>query len=361
MAICVIGGIDPDDARMVDIISEQIQAPGTKIAMNTPPERSADRPDETEANNREIVGLKTHLDRLPIIPALAVMLVLVGLALLTLSLRSNADRPLYPILPSFTPVASTISYEPILISFSELNEDPSVFRGQRIQVSGRYTPVSPPECPDHNGPPIRWSLVADELQLNAIGFENLLRLLKDGTEMTVTGIWSAYHGPVGCGKGPPDGTVWFLAVDRILEPNPLLSGSGPVVTVITGGPLPTLSPFETVEGITPTPTTELIVTEEITLTATLPSIIPPSISPTPEGTILPVTPLLTPGTPSGITGTPPFSGTPDETSTIDPSITPVVTEGPPGTPTPGFPTSTPSGPGYPSPGTPTPTQPGGYP
>lgn len=174
--------------------------------------------------------------------------------------------------------------------------------------------------------------------------------------MTVTGIWNAYQGPVGCGKGPPTGTVWYLAVERILEPNPLFSSSGAVITVIPGELLQTSPAIETTETITLTVTATMTGTVSITATATLESIVPPLTTPTPDNTGMPVTPLSTPGT------TPSF--TPETTPgvpTIDPGVTPGATSNPLATPTLGLPISTPSDPGYPGPISPTPTTPGGYP
>lgn len=291
----------------------------------------------------------------------AAVLVIIGLAMLAFSLSGRAERPLLPILPTFTTVPETIANEPELIGFAELNADPNAFRGRRIQVSGAYTPVDPPECVDYAGPIIRWSLVADELQLNAVGFENVLRLLETDTNMTVMGVWSAYQGPLGCGKSPPQGTVWYLAVERILEPNPLLGANGPLLTVIAGQPLPTLSPLETVELITPEINPTLDSGAELTPTATLDAGLPPAVTPTLETTALPVTPLPTPGATSNLTGTPPIESTPEASATFGPSPTTEGTPGAPGTGTPSLPTNTPSAPGYPSLPTPTATTPGSYP
>jgi hypothetical protein len=294
---------------------------------------------------------------LPLITAAAAISVVVGLALLAASLNGGGARPLLPHLPTFTPLSGTADFVPVEIGFTELNADPTAYQGQRLQVTGAYTPLDAPDCLDYTGPFIRWSLVAEELQLNATGFENVLRLVENDTAMTVTGIWRAYHGPVGCGKEPPDGTVWYLAVDQIIEPNPLLGAAGPLITVIPGAPLATLSPLETTEG-TPTPTT-MTPTVELpgTIPATLPNLLP-TAGLTPTST-LPTTPLA-PATTPGATGTQ-GAATPALTVTPGPSPTPSPTGGAAGTTTPGLPTSTPGGPGYPSQSSPTPTTTGGYP
>lgn len=308
-------------------------------------------PHEEELTPSDRPGLRTT-----IISLVAVLLVIIALALLTFSLNGRDERRLFPILPTQTSAPATIDSEISIIGFGELNEDPAAFRGKRIQVSGAYTPIEAPDCVNYSGPTLRWSLVAEELQLNAIGFENLVLLLDPGTDMTVTGIWDVYQGPVGCGKEPPDGTVWYLAIDRIVEPNPLFGAQAPALTVIAGEALPTLSPLETAQQRpvgTPTieGTVELSPTMTLNATATLPLL----LTGTPEPTALPVTPLVPPGGTPGLIGTPPPGSTPGSSPTFGPSPTPGLE----GTTIPGLPTSTPSGTGYPI--QPSPTTTGGYP
>lgn len=327
---------------------------------NTPPEQPEQTGDPNMQPADSTGRLRAAAGRLPWLTFFAVVIVLVGLSLLALSLSGGNNRPLYPNLPTLTPITGTIAAEPLIIGFAELNTDPSAYQGQRLQVSGVYTPVEPSECFDFSGPAIRWSLVAEELQLNAMGFENLLRLILDGTEMTVTGIWRAYHGPVGCGKEPEDGTVWYLDVDRILEPNPLSGASAPAITVIAGSPQPTLSLQETLETPTAVLSPTIEIEEIITPTATLEGTILITATPTLPTTPL-VTPLSTPGTPDQLPGTATPEGTTTLSPTPGPSPTPTATGGASGTTTPGLPTTTPSGTGYPSQSTPTATTTGGYP
>ncbi len=290
--------------------------------------------------------------RWPVLAGLAAVLLLVGVVLVVAALVNRTARPLYPNLPTFTPLASAVESEPAVLTFAELNADPDAYRDRRIQVAGDFASVAPPDCVPYAGPGIRWSLVAEELQLNAVGFENVLRLLEEGTPMTVTGIWRLYRGPVGCGKEPPDANVWYLAVDQILEPNPLLGGNNVALTVIAGSPLATLPPLDleapTLEA-TPTltvtlatePTSELLPTTGVLPTIGATSTETPSPSPTVGGT-----PGLT-GTPT-TTGTPDLTGTPTLTVTPGPSPTPSATVGGDTTTTPGIPTATPDGTGYPS-------------
>jgi hypothetical protein len=195
--------------------------------------------------------------------------------------------------------------------------------------------------------------VAEELQLNAVGFENVLRLLAEGTPMTVTGIWRLYSGPVGCGKAPPDANVWFLAVDQIVEPNPLFGEGGVVLTVIAGSPPATLPPLDltapTLEA-TPTLTATVPLASPDAPPATAPAVLPTvgaSATATPTTTAT----LATPGTPT-ITATPTQTGTPGPSPTAGPSPTPSATVEGSETTEPGIPTVTPGGPGYPGEGTP---------
>ncbi len=302
--------------------------------------------------------LRAAARRLPLVTAVAIVLVLGGMALLVWSLSGGSSRPLYPNLPTFTPLAATVQYEAESVGFTELNADPAAFQDRRLQVSGNYTPIEPPDCLDFNGPLIRWSLVSEELQLNAVGFEDILRLVPEGTQMTVTGIWRAYRGPAGCGKEPEDGTVWYLDVDHIVEPNPLFGATGPVLTVIAGTPAGTLAPEEAATLATPTPEGTAGATTIITATTTIPG----SVSPTPTPT-LPTTPLVTPQSTVGATETlaPTADGTIALSPTPGPSPTPTATGEAQGTTTPGLPTTTPSGTGYPGQGSPTATTTGSYP
>ena len=110
---------------------------------------------------------------------LAAFLLLAGLVLVTSTLLGRGSRPLYPNLPTFTPLSETLESKPTVLTFTELNADPDAYRDRRIQVAGNYASVSPPTCAPFSGPAIHWTLVADELQLNAVGFENILRLLAE--------------------------------------------------------------------------------------------------------------------------------------------------------------------------------------
>ena len=250
------------------------------------------------------------------------LLFLLGLLLL-LWLTADGRRPLKPFRPSPTPVSLLIGGQPEQVSFPELNEDPFSFQDRRIRVTGRYTP-QPTACTLYTGPPIQWALIADELQLDAAGLESVLRLVPPGTTLTVEGIWRQYRGPLGCGKGPPPGVAWYLAADRIIQPNPL--------PAFDGTPRP---------GLAATPTGTI--TGTIAATATPTGSLTPSPTPSVTGT---PTPSLTPGGTTTATPTLAF-GTPSPTPTLPATaLTATATQAsltPTGTPAAGTPTSTPTG------------------
>jgi hypothetical protein len=334
---------------MVGCLSARAEAIGFEITMNMSPQEPTG--DGLGTASAPTSRLRSTIGRLPVVTAAAVVLLLAGLGLLAFSINGGLAQPLYPNLPTFTPIAGAFVSEATAIGFEELNADPAAQQDRRLQVSGEFTPLEAPTCLDHNGPLIEWSLVADELQLNAVGFEDVLRAVSPGIELTVTGIWRAYQGPVGCGKEPADGTVWYLEVDRIVEPNPLFGSAGPGLTVVAGTQLPnaslldndpTSSPGATSNagGTSPTPTT--------TVNTGATAVSTPNSS----------TPSVTPATPGAPTvGTPTATWTPNGSVTPGPSPTPGEVGTPQGTTPPGLPTGTPSGTGYPSQSTP----PGGYP
>jgi hypothetical protein len=291
----------------------------------------------------------------PLLLVALLILIIGGLAIL--SSTQTGNRPLYPALPTLTPVSQELAQEAKVLDFTELNADPAAYRDQLIRVTGAYTPVPAPECQPWAGVPIRWSLVAEGLQLNATGFESILRFIDPGTELSVAGYWRMYQGPLGCGKQPAAGVVWYLEVIRIIEPNPLvIGGSNISLTVIANSPLPTLGSIEALTTLTPslTPTS----TETVEPLPTEPGI---GIG-TSEPTAIP-TETATLAFPGTVTNTPDPDATPTPDTTPGVSVTPGMTATVSGssteTPDPGLPTSTPSGTGYPTNATNTPT--GGYP
>ena len=114
-----------------------------------------------------------------------------------------------------------------LVTFSELQADPESFQNRLVRVSGSLLKLPPPGCLPYSGPGIEWALIAEELRLDAIGFERVISLLTNGLPMTVDGFFRLYEGPLGCGKGAPDGSAWYLEVIQIVQPNPLVGDGRP--------------------------------------------------------------------------------------------------------------------------------------
>lgn len=289
---------------------------------------------------------------------LAGILSLAALVLIIPSFTRAGNRTLYPILPTMTPLPQLIESNTTELTFAELNSDPAAYRDQRLQVSGVYTPLPAVNCRPQAGVPISWSLVAEGLQLNAVGFESILQLVPPGTELTVVGYWRFYQGPLGCGKAPPVGILWYLEVTQIVQPNPLLSGASSLaLTVISGSPL---APLGTIEALTtPTASATPIDTETPipAVTETLVIISTPGLPQQPTETATFSIPPTVTNTPDPNT-TPTIAGTGQPTSTPDPNATPTIPGLATNTPEPGLPTSTSNPNGYPL-VTDTPT--GGYP
>ena len=310
---------------------------------------SQEKPDEMEQpdpGQPALAGRQGAGSNLPVITLAAVLLVLSGLAFLAFSL-SASSRSLYPALPSMTAVNGTPSEEGVEIDFTSLNADPAALLGERLIVTGKFMSLGPPECLNYSGPVIEWGLVSEDLQLSAVGFEDVVRLIADGTELKVRGIWRAYSGPSGCGKEPPDTTIWYLAVEKILEPNPLIGANGVVLTVIPGTLQAPDQLRQSESSPTPSVTSQSTDFLQPTGEATIPAGVAATATPTQETTPLPPAGTTAPG--ANLTGTPVFGSTPATITSVPPGGTPPVST------TPGLPAPTPGSTGYPSQGTPQPS------
>lgn len=278
------------------------------------------------------------------------------LAMAVLLLQGEV-RSLRPFRSEPTAIALIISGQPQLVTFPELSENAAAYLNQRIRVTGYYLPLSPPACDFYNGPIFKWSLVSEGLQLNAQGFERPLALAAPGTALTVEGVWRLRSGPYGCGKAPESADVWYLQVERIVQPNPLAATTADpaafVLMSISTPLFPTVGPTNT-----PRPTGQA--------TATL-FASPTLVTPGGTGTAVPGTlmPTLTATTARTASATPTGSLTPTPTGTrlATATATPTGTLTTPGATSPP-PQPTPTAPGgpYPGPGaTNTPSPPGSTP
>jgi len=259
------------------------------------------------------------------VPFGAIAVILAGLLIVVWLITGNNYRPLKPLRPTATPGALDLNSQPVIVTFDELNADPNAFRDQTIRITGAYTPQEKPGCFNYSGPLIRWALISSDLQLNGRGFESVLALVPPGTTLTIDGVWRLYFGPVGCGKGPTNAQVWYLQVERIVQPNPLPNFDG---TPQEGAPDPATTAVP--DNNDPTPTPEPGTT-----------VLPSPTSPTPqEQTISPTpTPLFNATATTFLTATPTVTATSDGRFTATPSVNGTATI----TPTPNaFATSTPT-------------------
>ncbi|MEZ4589737.1 MAG: hypothetical protein R3D55_01140 [Chloroflexota bacterium] len=295
---------------------------------------------------------------------------LAGLALVLLIwlvVWLSGSRPLKIWQDTAVSPQATLNPQALLVNFDALNDSPSEYANQRIRVTGNYLRLEPPDCTLFSGPRIQWGLVADGLQLNAVGFETIvLPIVPQNLQMTVEGIWRRYPGPAGCGKEPERG-LWYLDVEQIVAPNPLVAGTATPVGVlsVTPPPFPTVTPTLTEGGPppaigTPIPNVTIVGTVQVSTPTSTPALDgtavtgTPTFTPTSTGTAT-VTPTPGPGTPTAVPGTP--TATPTATASGTPGSGP------------GFPTPTSSslvtatpGSGYPGPTSPAPTNtPSGYP
>ena len=290
-----------------------------------------------------------------IIGTIIFVLLMMVVIFLAISSRSTKATGILPRLATPTVASDNDSASVVQLNFSELNADPVTYLNRTIQVSGSYLPLAPPSCPRSSGPDLRWALVSEELQLEAKGYERIVQILAPGTEMAVQGIWSLYQGPLGCGKGPARGSLWYLQVQKIIQPNPLIGtgASSPVEIEFGDSGLPALLPTAS-PTITPIPT-QAIVTEVPTATETPGAISPPN-TPVAEATLTPIpTATFTSATPTAAStietggNAPDPLLTPSATSTADVNSTATSTsQSPPPA------TNTPSS-GYPGPPSATPT------
>lgn len=267
---------------------------------------------------------------------------LIGLFFILASRNPSTARLLKPFVATSTPNTLRIDSEPIPVEFAELEDNPLQFRNQRIEVSGAFSHITLPNCRVYSGPRTEWGLINDTLQMNAVGFEKVVRPLPNQLEMRVQGVWRFYAGPVGCGKESQIGRgLWYLDVEQILQPNPLPIAANNGVIVVDS------SSGETIELIPEAGASEEGESEG---TTTLPTPTLPSVGGNPTGTPAITISTLTPTSSSvGATSTvPPIAATAtdDAVTTAVPgsTSTPTATRTPTATATPSDSDATPTRP-----------------
>lgn len=279
---------------------------------------------------------------------------LVLVLLVWLGLLLSGSRPLKMWPDTAVSPNATLNPQALLVDFDALNDNPSDYVNQRIRVSGNYLRLEQVNCALFSGPRIQWGLVAEGLQLNAKGFEAIvLSILPPDTPMTVDGIWRRYAGPAGCGKEPARG-LWYLEVEQIVQPNPLMAGSitPAAVLSITPPPFPTVTPTGTASQTPVGPSPTVAITIVSTVVVNTPTITGTAVSGTPT---FPATSTATatatataspgPGTPTAVSGTatptPTASGTPGSGTVVPtPTNSALVTATPGGYPGPTSPAPT---------------------
>lgn len=269
---------------------------------------------------------------------LSIVFVIILLLLLFLAFSNwwGKQGAFKPLIASATPIG-LVNDAPIGITFADLDANPLAYRNKLVRVSGNYTRLSPIVCAPHKGPRPQWGLIAEGFQMEIIGIEEIIPLAPEGAPLVVDGVWRLYEGPLGCGKEPSYGTLWYLEARRIVEPNPLLfstvpgtnANNIPITNTIDISPTPTLSdtvpteemlPSPEFRSETPTVTGDITTTLPVTTITLTPSITPTglrvTVAATPtldlqggNGTPTAGTVTLTP-TPTGTLGT----GTPDPTN-----------------------------------------------
>jgi hypothetical protein len=290
---------------------------------------------------------------------------LVLLLLIWLVLALSGSRSLKPLRDTAVPLNITINGQPLLVDFDALNDNPGDYVNLRIRVSGNYLRLEPITCAPFSGPRIQWGLVAEGLQLNAKGFEAIvLPIVPANTQMTLEGIWRRYPGPAGCGKEPTAG-LWYLEVEQIVQPNPLVAGSATPATLLSitpppfpGTATPTVAGGLPPVGGTPIPNVTIVSTVVVGTPVgaatgagtTVPGTATATPTSTATGTL--ATPTSGPGTPTGAPGvptgtaTPTPAGNPGNGTTVPAPTNPALVTATPGSGYPGPPGITPP-PGYP--------------
>lgn len=264
------------------------------------------------------------------VPVVRIGLLLAVILLILYRLLAADERPLKPLRPIAAPgVFEEENGQPLLFGFNSLHDDPFAMRDRRLRMTGSFTRVEALDCLPLKGPAIEWALVAEDLQMNATGYEVLLASLPVGTTLTVDGVWRLHEGPLGCGKAPPVQSIWYLEVEQIVQPNPLFGQDGVVVlptSIAAGasaiGESATPAADDGVgngdpDGLGSTPTPSATPSPMPAVTGTV-------ISSPPAGSLSTITPTAT----NGANGT----ATPVQTGTPTPTVTPTVTT-PAGQPT----------------------------
>lgn len=262
-------------------------------------------------------------------------------------------RPNEPTIPATpTPFESTKipprapAEEPIPISLSNLAANPDFFEGSTLLLTGTFTKLPVLSCKrDPHPSPATWGLISEGFLANASGQDEQLRsLLAENQPITVEGRWLHYLGPIGCGKSATVQEIYYLSVDRVVEPNPLARATSsqpvpsagptqiaavtePIITPQEGTVIPTEFPIETPTEASFFTPTETVISSPPTATGTeIPNttLTAPTPNPIPSPTVTVTTTVMATTTPVGTVTPGGVTGTPTTTTT---STTPSPTPG----------------------------------
>jgi hypothetical protein len=179
--------------------------------------------------------------------------------LFSLVVGMSACRSANQAAPTPGPDYAPISSEPLIVSLADLAESPEAYEGAYLQVQGQYHRLPLLFCSAASYPaPASWKLASDSVEIKASGFDSQLRrLIANDVMITVTGRWRFWQGLVGCDKKAIQQQIWYLQVDDILSPDPIVQATpmpaGPDADVIAAQPTPISSPTIPTETATALP------------------------------------------------------------------------------------------------------------
>ena len=126
--------------------------------------------------------------------------------------------------PVQIPVQRITTAAPIPISLENLAANPDFYIGATLQLSGQFHRLPRLVCQGESYySPASWALEENSFLANASGMDAQLRsLVSEGQEIEVEGRWLKFEGPVGCEGNVQDETIWYLSLDRVLDPYPLV-------------------------------------------------------------------------------------------------------------------------------------------
>ncbi len=153
--------------------------------------------------------------------------------------------------------------QPVTVPLVDLAASPDEYSGQLLQLSGRFESRPILSCGSKFFSWPAWQMAEGETMVPASGPANLLSALQSaGSELIVEGYWRYRPDRLGCQDKAQIQALWYLAVVRIVSPNPiaLLSPAGEGLSIpgelstTSGAPDFFAATPGSAESIRPTPT-----------------------------------------------------------------------------------------------------------